>query len=73
MIHYLADFCLAAPVMVRAKADGKELWAIVLHSAIHAVLMGFFYPEHLRLVRFFDEEQRREFMFQTNAMDLTAK
>ena len=30
------------------------------------------YPEHLRLVRFFDEEQGREFMFLTNAMDLTA-
>jgi len=38
--HYLADFCLTAPVMIRAKADGKELWPIVLHSAIHAVLMG---------------------------------
>ena len=30
------------------------------------------YPEHLRLVRFYDEEQGREFMFLTNAMDLTA-
>jgi hypothetical protein len=30
------------------------------------------YPEHLRLVRFYDEEQDREFMFLTNAMDLTA-
>ena len=30
------------------------------------------YPEHLRLVRFFDEEQGREFMFLTNAMELTA-
>ena len=30
------------------------------------------YPEHLRLVRFFDEEQNREFMFLTNAMELTA-
>ena len=30
------------------------------------------YPEHLRLVRFYDEEQNREFMFLTNAMDLTA-
>ena len=28
--------------------------------------------EHLRLVRFFDEEQGREFMFLTNAMELTA-
>lgn len=38
--HYLADFCLTMPVMIRAKADGKNLWPIVLHSAIHAVLMG---------------------------------
>ena len=30
------------------------------------------YPEHLRLVRFFDEEQGSEFMFLTNAMELTA-
>ena len=30
------------------------------------------YPEHLRLVRFFDEEQQREFMFLTNATELTA-
>ena len=30
------------------------------------------YPEHLRLVRFYDEEQDREFMFLTNAMELTA-
>ena len=30
------------------------------------------YPAHLRLVRFFDEEQGREFMFLTNAMELTA-
>ena len=31
------------------------------------------YPEHLRLVRFYDEEQDREFMFLTNAMELTAQ
>ena len=31
------------------------------------------YPENLRLVRFYDEEQDREFMFLTNAMDLTAQ
>ena len=30
------------------------------------------YPEHMRLVRFYDEEQGREFMFLTNAMELTA-
>ena len=31
------------------------------------------YPEHLRLVRCYDEEQGREFMFLTNAMELTAQ
>src|SRR5574344_2025659 len=31
------------------------------------------YLEHLRLVRFYDEEQGREFLFLTNAMDLTAQ
>ena len=31
------------------------------------------YPENLRLVRYHDEEQGREFMFLTNAMDLTAQ
>ena len=30
------------------------------------------YPEHLRLVRFYDEEQGREFWSLTNAMGLTA-
>ena len=31
------------------------------------------YPENLRLVRYYDEEQDREFMFLTNALDLTAQ
>jgi len=31
------------------------------------------YPENLRLVRYFDEEQNMEFMSLTNAMDLTAQ
>ena len=30
------------------------------------------YPEKLRLVKYYDEEQDRKFMFLTNAMDLTA-
>lgn len=38
--HYLADFCLTAPVMIRAKSDGRKLWPIVLHAAIHSALMG---------------------------------
>ena len=31
------------------------------------------YPESMRLVRYYDEEQGREFMFLTNAMGLTAQ
>jgi transposase len=31
-----------------------------------------FYPEHLRLVRYWDEEQEREFVFLTNAMHISA-
>lgn len=31
------------------------------------------YPENLRLVRYYDEEQYREFMFLTNAMNLTVQ
>ena len=31
------------------------------------------YPENLRLVRYYDEEQDRDFMFLANAMDLTAQ
>lgn len=31
------------------------------------------YPDNLRLVRYYDEKQDREFMFLTNAMDLTAQ
>lgn len=38
--HYLADFCLTLPVMIRAKADGRTLWPILLHAGAHAVLMG---------------------------------
>lgn len=38
--HYLADFCLTMPVMIRAKADGRRLWPIALHASVHAVLMG---------------------------------
>lgn len=38
--HYLADFCLTFPAMIRAKADGRNLWPIVLHSSVHAVLIG---------------------------------
>lgn len=37
--HYLADFCLTMPMMIRAKADGKNLWPILLHASIHVALM----------------------------------
>lgn len=38
--HYLADFCLTTPKMIRAKADGRYPWPIMLHAAIHAGLMA---------------------------------
>ena len=37
--HYLADFCLTTPAMIRAKADGRNLWPIMLHAVVHALLM----------------------------------
>lgn len=38
--HYLADFCFTTHSMIRAKSDGKYLFPIMLHSSIHALLMG---------------------------------
>lgn len=38
--HYLADFCLTTPAMIRAKTDGRNVGPILLHAGIHAVLMG---------------------------------
>ena len=38
--HYLADFCFTSPAMIRAKADGRNPWPIMLHASIHASLMG---------------------------------
>ena len=38
--HYLADFCLTFPAMIRAKADGRSPWPIMLHACIHAILIG---------------------------------
>ena len=38
--HYLADFCLTLPAMIRAKADGRNLWPIMLHALVHALLVG---------------------------------
>ena len=45
-------------------------------SDVTIELTGFYpkqyYPEHLRLVRYWDEEQKREFVFLTNAMHISA-
>lgn len=38
--HYLADFCLTSPAMIKAKADGRNLLPILLHASIHGALMG---------------------------------
>lgn len=38
--HYLADFCLTTPKMIQAKADGRNIWPILLHAGIHALLVG---------------------------------
>lgn len=38
--HYLADFCLTTPAMIKAKADGRKAGPILLHACIHAMLMG---------------------------------
>ena len=40
LCHYLADFCLTSPAMIRAKADGRNPWPILLHAGIHAGLVG---------------------------------
>ena len=38
--HYLADFCLTWPALIQSKADGRNVWPIALHAAVHALLMG---------------------------------
>lgn len=38
--HYLADFCLTWLALIRSKADGRNVWPILLHAVLHAVLMG---------------------------------
>ncbi len=38
--HYLADFCLTTPAMIRAKADGRKVGPILLHAGVHALLVG---------------------------------
>ena len=45
-------------------------------SDVTIELSGFYpsqyYPENIRLVRYWDEEQEREFVFLTNAMHISA-
>ena len=38
--HFLADYCLTTPQMIKAKASGKKLQHVFLHSCVHAILMG---------------------------------
>ena len=38
--HYIADFCLTTPAMIKAKADGRNIWPILLHAGVHALLAG---------------------------------
>lgn len=38
--HYLADFCLTWSGLIQSKADGKNLWPIIQHAAVHGLLMG---------------------------------
>lgn len=38
--HYIADFCLTMSIMIKAKADGRNLWPILLHASVHVLLMG---------------------------------
>ncbi|MBR5117355.1 MAG: DUF3307 domain-containing protein [Muribaculaceae bacterium] len=38
--HFLADYCLTTPQMIKAKASGKKLQHIFLHSFVHSILMS---------------------------------
>ncbi len=38
--HFLADYCLTTPKMIKAKASGKGLYHILYHSCVHAILIG---------------------------------
>lgn len=38
--HYFADYCFTFPAMIKAKADGRNPWPILLHAVIHAGLVG---------------------------------
>ena len=38
--HYLADYCLTSPSMIKAKANGRNPWPILSHASVHALLIG---------------------------------
>lgn len=38
--HFVADYCLTTPQMIKAKASGEKLQYLFLHSLVHALLMG---------------------------------
>ena len=38
--HYLADFCFTTPSMIKAKADGRNVWPIMLHASVQTILIG---------------------------------
>lgn len=40
LCHFLADFGLTSPAMIKAKADGRNPWPILLHASIHAGLVA---------------------------------
>lgn len=37
--HYLGDFCLTFPSMIKAKSSGKISFPILYHAGVHAILM----------------------------------
>jgi IS4 transposase len=74
---------LGATFIVRAKKnvrDKRLSWKRTLQNNVLSdskiTFIGFYpkdyYPEPLRLVRYWDEENKREFIFLTNNFDLTA-
>ncbi|MCR5130225.1 MAG: DUF3307 domain-containing protein [Prevotella sp.] len=75
--HYLADFVLTSPAMIRAKADGRTLLPIFWHAAIHALLMGlcllFFKVELSWLVVLVSIELLSHFLIDTAKGRLTAR
>lgn len=38
--HFFADYCFTTASMIRAKADGRNPWPIMIHAAVHTGLMA---------------------------------